>query len=84
MNPFKAPSAPAINLPDPQVVVQQAAAPNMPDPVRVPNVNDPAVIAARRSQVQSEFANRQGRNSTRLTQDTSGGRDATFSRTTLG
>lgn len=56
-----------------------AAPPPMPDPVRIPNPTDPDVMAARKTKVADEFANRRGRESTKLT-----GGDNSYSRTTLG
>ena len=54
--------------------------PSMPDPVRVPNADDPDVIEARKRKTAETFANRRGRESTDLSQ--SGG--PSYSRTTLG
>lgn len=76
--------------PKPTVIQQSAApeamptpaAPAAPDPVRVPNATDPDVVAARRVKVQEDFANRRGRDSTRLTKGE--GRDIAYTRTTLG
>ncbi len=50
-----------------------------PDPVRVPNADDPDIMAARKLKTQEEFAKRQGRSSTNLAPS-----DAGYSRTTLG
>lgn len=60
------------------------SAPSIPDPVRVPNPTDPDVVAARRTQVQQEFDNRRGRDSTKLATPMTGNRDTAYTRTTLG
>jgi hypothetical protein len=59
------------------------AQPKMPDPVRIPSPDDPDLLEARRKRMQEEFSNRQGRQSTQLSGDSSGARP-TYSRTTLG
>ncbi len=59
---------------------QPAAAPAPPDPIRIPNKNDPDVLAGRTAKAQTEFANRRGRQSTQLAM----GDDTTYRRTTLG
>lgn len=58
-----------------------AAPPAAPEPVRIPQPDDPDLIAARKRKVADEFATRQGRASTRLAQPNSG---EAYGRTTLG
>lgn len=60
---------------------QAMPAPAMPEPVRIPNPTDPDVMASNRQKMQDEFANRRGRDSTRLAP---AGGDAPYTRTTLG
>ena len=63
-------------MPKPKV----SDAPKMPDPIRVPNENDPDVLAAKRSKIDEIRTQRQGRASTDLTSDNS----RPYSRTALG
>lgn len=57
------------------------AQPKMPDPVRLPDPEDPELLAIRRERMSKEFNERQGRESTQLSSD-AGAR--AYSRTTLG
>ncbi len=59
--------------------MNKAKSPKMPEPVRIPQPEDPDVLAARQRRVYEEENNKRGRSSTAL----SGGGEA-FSRTTLG
>ena len=56
-----------------------AKMPKMPDPVRIPNQNDPDVVAGLKAKTQEEFQKRKGRASTNLA-----AADQPYSRTTLG
>jgi hypothetical protein len=47
--------------------------------VRIPNADDPDIVAARKRKTEDEFAARQGRDSTRLVQP-----GAAYTRTALG
>jgi hypothetical protein len=60
---------------------QMPASPKMPDPVRIPSPDDPALMEARRKRMQEEFGAREGRASTQLSQDANSG---AYSRTRLG
>ena len=48
--------------------------------IRIPNPTDPDIVEAARRKRLEEFANRQGRDSTRV----AGGSGGSYSRTTLG
>lgn len=61
---------------------QPAAAPAMPDPVRVAAPTDPDVLANARLKTADEFAKRRGRDATRLTD--AAGSAQPYTRTTLG
>lgn len=70
------------SVPQPMPMPAMPAAPSVPDPVRVPSPSDPDVMAARQQKMRDEFANRRGRDSTRLAPAQRG--DVSYSRTTLG
>jgi hypothetical protein len=59
-------------------------APPPPDPIRISDPNDPAVIAARHAKEQQDIGSRQGHDSTILSQDGGSVPNPVFSRTTLG
>ncbi len=61
---------------------QPQAAPPPPDPVRIPNQQDPDVIASLRAKTADEQASRRGRESTRLAP--ASGQQPTYSRAALG
>lgn len=56
-----------------------APMPKMPDPVRIPNQNDPDIMAGLKQRTADEFQKRKGRASTDLTPS-----NQPYSRTTLG
>lgn len=81
-NVFSQPKPTVVQAAAPEPTPTPQVAPVAPDPIRVPNATDPDVVAARRVKIQDEFANRRGRESTRLTKGE--GRDIAYTRTTLG
>lgn len=55
--------------------------PKEPDPVRLPNADDPDILAARKRKIQDSIGRQQGRQSTDLT---SGASQTPYTRSSLG